>query len=449
MAQETPDTHFKALQVNLDPARYGTFAEIGAGQEVARWFFRVGGAAGTDRQGDVGLRHDLQRRHLRPERSLRQPAAAADDARSRVRPADRAARRQARRQDPVLRLRRHGGHAQLLAQGRRPRLARHPLPDRAARDRRRRSPFTSGSPTARPSSSRRRSASSASTWSTARSSSTPTRAALIASLLDNLTPARVEVDMIEFSGPAFAGVDNRLMSLELVRTGLTHAAMFAADGRVVQPSDALYKKCVLVERGSFRPATKVTVDMLRCAQAQFVQEPGVQGEDVVVLFEMTLRNLRERAGRDRRAGLPRSRRHPGDARPDGAHLELRRVPPAGGVPVPLHQEADRHRDGRADAARAVRRELLRRPRWRHSGVVRAAVQERPEDLRLPAARRDDRRAHHRRQPARGTAPAAPLRVPGREPPDREHPRFRPAMPVASTRATCSRAFAAATRSGKR
>jgi hypothetical protein len=72
--------------------------------------------------------------------------------------------------------------------------------------------------------------------------------------------------------------------------------MFGADGRVVQPSDALYKKCVLVERGSFRPATKVTVDMLRCAQAQFVQEPEVKGQDVVALFEMTLRNLREEAG---------------------------------------------------------------------------------------------------------------------------------------------------------
>src|SRR6201988_4021099 len=47
MAQEKPDTHTKALQVNLDPSKYGTFAEIGAGQEVARWFFRVGGAAGT------------------------------------------------------------------------------------------------------------------------------------------------------------------------------------------------------------------------------------------------------------------------------------------------------------------------------------------------------------------------------------------------------------------
>src|SRR5437588_4023304 len=41
------DTHQKAVQINLDPTKYGTFAEIGAGQEVARWFFRVGGAAGT------------------------------------------------------------------------------------------------------------------------------------------------------------------------------------------------------------------------------------------------------------------------------------------------------------------------------------------------------------------------------------------------------------------
>src|SRR4029077_16088240 len=107
--------------------------------------------------------------------------------------------------------------------------------------------------------------------------------ALIASLLDNLTGERVEVDMIDFDAPAFAGVDDRLMSLELVQCGLTHAAMFAADGTVVQPSDALYKKCILIERGSFRPATKLTVDMLRCALAQFVQAPGVQGEDVVVL----------------------------------------------------------------------------------------------------------------------------------------------------------------------
>src|SRR4029450_2380326 len=41
------DTHQKALRINLDPRWYGTLAEIGAGQEVARWFFRAGGAAGA------------------------------------------------------------------------------------------------------------------------------------------------------------------------------------------------------------------------------------------------------------------------------------------------------------------------------------------------------------------------------------------------------------------
>jgi len=114
---------------------------------------------------------------------------------------------------------------------------------------------------------------------------------LIQSLLDNLTNERVEVDMIKFSGPAFEPVDNRIMSLELVRQGLANAAMFTANGEVVQASEVLYKKPILVERGSFRPVTKVTLDMLECAQRQFAREPQVKGEDVVTLMEMTLTNL--------------------------------------------------------------------------------------------------------------------------------------------------------------
>ena len=76
---------------------------------------------------------------------------------------------------------------------------------------------------------------------------------LIESLMDNLSSDRVEVDMIKFSGYAFEKVDNRLMSLELVRQGLSNAAMFTADGEVVQPAEVLYKKPILVERGSFVP----------------------------------------------------------------------------------------------------------------------------------------------------------------------------------------------------
>ena len=113
----------------------------------------------------------------------------------------------------------------------------------------------------------------------------------IKSLMDDLTPDRVEVDMIKFSGPAFQMMDNRPASLQLVQQGLTNAAMFTANGEALQDSEVLYKKSILVERGSFRPVTKVTLDMLNCCQAQFVQEPGVQGEEVVVLMEMTLKNL--------------------------------------------------------------------------------------------------------------------------------------------------------------
>jgi hypothetical protein len=116
-------------------------------------------------------------------------------------------------------------------------------------------------------------------------------AELIASLTDHLSRKRVEVDMIKFSGPAFRDVDNRLMSLQLVERGLTDAAMFTATGEVVQPSEVLYKKPILVERGSFRPATKLTLDMLERALEQFLQEPRVRGLTPAVLAEMTLRSL--------------------------------------------------------------------------------------------------------------------------------------------------------------
>src|SRR4029450_14100082 len=94
---------------------------------------------------------------------------------------------------------------------------------------------------------------------------------LISSLQENLAPGRIEVDMIKFSGPAFAKVDNRLMSLQLVSQGLTDAVMFRADGETVQPAEVFYKKAILVERGSFRPVTYATNDMLDGARRVFLK----------------------------------------------------------------------------------------------------------------------------------------------------------------------------------
>ena len=97
---------------------------------------------------------------------------------------------------------------------------------------------------------------------------------LIDSLSDNLAPGRIEVDMIKFNGPAFKDVDNRLMRLQLVSRGLTDAVMFRADGETVQPAEILHKKAILVERGSFRPVTYATNDMLDCARRKFLAESG-------------------------------------------------------------------------------------------------------------------------------------------------------------------------------
>ncbi len=104
--------------------------------------------------------------------------------------------------------------------------------------------------------------------------------------------------MIEFSGIAFRQVDNRVMSLRLVQLGLSSAAMFSATGEVLQPSEVLYKRPILVERGSFRPVTHVNIDMLRSAHDKFSREPEVDGKPVFVLlgFVAGILNVMRAAG---------------------------------------------------------------------------------------------------------------------------------------------------------
>jgi len=115
--------------------------------------------------------------------------------------------------------------------------------------------------------------------------------ALIGALMDGLTRDRMEVDMIKFSGEGFAGVDKCLMSLQLVQQRLTNAALFAPDGEVVEPAELLHGMPVIIERGSFRPITRVNLDMLEQALSLMCAEPGTDGLETVALMEMTLRNL--------------------------------------------------------------------------------------------------------------------------------------------------------------
>ncbi|MDH5475096.1 MAG: TonB-dependent receptor [Cyclobacteriaceae bacterium] len=111
------------------------------------------------------------------------------------------------------------------------------------------------------------------------------------SLVDGISTGGIEIDMFRLEGPDFEHVDNRLMSLKLVRNGHTRATMFSPDGSMLQPSEVLYKKNVLVLRGRFRPVTHVNVDMLLASRRHFISEPDVDKKNICVLCELTLTDL--------------------------------------------------------------------------------------------------------------------------------------------------------------
>lgn len=111
------------------------------------------------------------------------------------------------------------------------------------------------------------------------------------SLIHRLPKDRMEIDMLRVDGPDFMHVDNRILALNLVKRGLTEATMFDQDGNVLQPATALYKKNILLMRGRFRPVTKVHIDMITAARNCYLKEEGVEKENVAELFELTLKDL--------------------------------------------------------------------------------------------------------------------------------------------------------------
>lgn len=114
---------------------------------------------------------------------------------------------------------------------------------------------------------------------------------LISCLYDNIDQDSIEIDNINFSGPDFEGIDNRLMSLVLLRNGMTEAVMFGPDGNNILPASILYKKNILAFRGSFRPITKVGIDIYNNAKELFLKEKRVEEKNTEVIFEITLSNL--------------------------------------------------------------------------------------------------------------------------------------------------------------
>ncbi|MFZ0826730.1 MAG: TonB-dependent receptor [Verrucomicrobiia bacterium] len=284
------NTGQKALQINLDAKLYGTFAEIGGGQEAGRWFFRVGGAAGTVAKTisayDMSVSDAIYgsaERYVSRQRLqamldyewdllLQRLDKTRGDKTSFFVFANTVATHSFSHKEE--------GHGWLgvrfQTQPREPSseiiIHVRMLDHENVREQEALGMIGVNL-----------------IYGACYHHTGPAR--LIRSLMDGLSRERIEVDMIKFSGPRFAGLDNRLMALQLVQQWLTDAAMFTAAGETVIPGEVLYKKPVLVERGSFRPMTNPMLDMLERAGEQFVQEATLKGEPPVVLMEMTLRNL--------------------------------------------------------------------------------------------------------------------------------------------------------------
>lgn len=123
-------------------------------------------------------------------------------------------------------------------------------------------------------------------------------AVFLESLMDDLSRDRIQIDMIRFEGAGFDKVDNRLMSLHLVKLGFTDAALFGPDGHNLQPTEVLYKKNAVVVRGRFRPLINVHLDMINTGVEKFMAEPDVDKDDVILITELTLQGLKDRYADD-------------------------------------------------------------------------------------------------------------------------------------------------------
>ncbi len=117
--------------------------------------------------------------------------------------------------------------------------------------------------------------------------------AFLQSLMDNLSSDRLAITMIHMSGIELAYVDNRLLGVQLVKNGMTKAIMFDRYGHVQEPDDMLYKKNILIFRGSFRPVTYVTTDMLKTSFSLFKKDEDYDKNNTLSLCEITLNNLIE------------------------------------------------------------------------------------------------------------------------------------------------------------
>lgn len=305
MAEQVLDTTQKALSINLDRTIYGTFAEIGAGQEIARNFFVAGGASGTIAKSlsaydmamsdaiygkcpgryvckarlEQMLTYEYNRliRELAPKKPEKRFFALADTVeainydrsnkshgwmgvRFQLNPGEDY-------NDVII-------HIRLLD---RENLQQQEILGKLGVNL---------------------------LYSCHHLHHNPNE--MLKHMNDGLIPGRMQIDMVEMTGPLFKNVDNRLLSLGLVKNKMAEAVMFLPNGKTIHPTEVLYKRDILALRGRFRPVTKVHLDMLKNGMKQFEKDGRIiDKKKITVITELTLRDLRSGEGIDERDFLDR------------------------------------------------------------------------------------------------------------------------------------------------
>lgn len=302
-----PTIKNKALRINLNSHIYGTFAEIGAGQETVRNFFRAGGASGTIAKAMSAYDKDFSdaiygieadRRYVtesRLKKMLRYEIDIIEERLSRKKHSDKIFFSYANTVTTIDFAKKFKGHGWVGI-----RFQLDPLEDyneivlhlRFKETDAKLQQETLGKLGVNL------------IYGAFYLNDNPKE--LLKSFYDNIEKDQLEIDMINFSGPRFMYVDNRLMSLQLVKNGMTNAVMFDHNGNNLLPAQELYKKNILALRGSFRPVTKVNMDMFKLSKDLFLNTNKVDPDKTKIIFEITLANLRSEGEINERDFLDRA-----------------------------------------------------------------------------------------------------------------------------------------------
>ena len=292
--ENIPSIKAKTLRINLNPDIYGTFAEIGAGQETARHFFRAGGASGTIAKAmsaydkafsDAVYGVEDDGRYVTQARLRRMLVHEMNLMEQRIDRSDKPDMLFFSYANTVATIdfsKRYKGHGwvgiRFQLDPKQKEYDEIILHVRFKQNEARLQQETLGILGVNL------------VYGAFFKHDRPKK--LMKYLYDHIDKDTVEIDMINFLGPNFKEVDNRLMSLQLIRNDMTDAVMFGPDGNNVLPASVLYKKNILALRGSFRPVTKVNMDMFEKSYDIFIRESTVDFDNTIVIFEITLSNLR-------------------------------------------------------------------------------------------------------------------------------------------------------------